>query len=114
MVREKRERGILILSIQRLFLDERDPEKFEQVCKPYLSTEKRIVLDLNELDFIDSSHLAALVVLYKRASQAGAKLVFTGIRQTVRDTLFVTRLDKVFALAPSRKEALDLAEEAGA
>lgn len=111
MIREKRERGVLILSVLGSFMNERSTDRFEAAYKPHLA-EKRFIVELAELDYIDSSHLAALVVLYKRVAQDGGLVVFSGLKQTVRDTLFVTRLDKVFSIATSRKEALEMIEKA--
>jgi len=110
LIQKKREEGALVLTVLRSFMADRGTETFEAAYRPLVATEKKLVMDLSELDYIDSSHLATLVVFYKRVVQSGGNVVFTGLRHTVRDALQVTRLDKVFVLAASTKDALELLE----
>jgi len=67
--------------------------------------EETILLDLSEVDFIDSSGLGALVSLLKRMSPVG-KLAVCGLRSSAFNMFRLTRMDKVFPIFPSRAEAL--------
>jgi anti-sigma B factor antagonist len=67
--------------------------------------EEMILLDLSEVDFIDSSGLGALVSLLKRMSPAGT-LAVCGLRSAAVDMFRLTRMDKVFRIFSSRAEAL--------
>jgi anti-sigma B factor antagonist len=67
--------------------------------------EETILLDLSEVDFIDSSGLGALVSLLKRMSPAG-RLAVCGLRSAAFNMFRLTRMDKVFPIFPSRAEAL--------
>ncbi|MBI4858788.1 MAG: STAS domain-containing protein [Candidatus Riflebacteria bacterium] len=113
LIQEKREQGILVLALQKSFMERRDLTGLEAEYTAALKSEKFLVLDLTALDYIDSLHLAALVVLYKRAVETGCLVIFSGLRPTVRNTFQATRLDQVFTIASTRKGAVDLALKGG-
>jgi anti-anti-sigma factor len=60
---------------------------------------ERVILDLGELDFIDSTGLGALVAAHKRFREAGGDLVLSGVRPRVAKLLELTGLDKAFTVA---------------
>jgi len=67
---------------------------------------KHIILDLSQIDFIDSSGLGALVQLAKQAqSGEGTSQIVTNARVT--QTVKLVRLEKFLALRPSVEEALE-------
>lgn len=71
--------------------------------------DKRLVLDLQNVDFMDSSGLGALVSVLKALGGAGA-LVVCNVRGGVLSLFKLTRMDKVFAIAESREEAVRKAQ----
>ena len=67
---------------------------------------KNVVLDLAQIDFIDSSGLGALVQLVKKAQTGGGSLqVVTNPRVT--QTVKLVRLEKFLSLQPSVEVALE-------
>ena len=57
---------------------------------------KRIVLDLKDVNYIDSSGLGALVAVYMAANRAGAELELANPKSRVSDLLKMTKLNTVF------------------
>lgn len=57
---------------------------------------KRFVIDLADVDYIDSSGLGVLVALQKRALQNGGGVAIKGIKGIVKDLFNLTQLVKVF------------------
>jgi len=57
---------------------------------------KRVVLDLTNVDYIDSSGLGALVTMYMHARKANCDLELANQRPRVRDLFRASNLDKVF------------------
>ena len=57
---------------------------------------KRIVLDLAEVDYIDSSGLGALVSVYLAASKAQCVLELANPKPRIRDLFELSRLQAVF------------------
>ena len=56
------------------------------------------VIDLSEVEFIDSSGLIALVAGLKIATQAGARLVLCGLHPSAKLIFDITQLDLVFTI----------------
>jgi anti-sigma B factor antagonist len=57
---------------------------------------KRVVLDLTNVDFIDSSGLGALVTMHMHARKLNCDLELTNQKPRIRDLFRVSRLDSVF------------------
>ena len=59
---------------------------------------KTFLIDLGEVDYIDSSGLGTLVAIQKRALQNGGSVVIKGLKGLVKDLFELTRLTKVFEI----------------
>ncbi|PPS41405.1 anti-sigma F factor antagonist [Chroococcidiopsis sp. TS-821] len=67
---------------------------------------KNIILDLSQIDFVDSSGLGALVQLAKQAQSAGGtSQIVTNARVT--QTVKLVRLEQFLSLRPSVEVALE-------
>ena len=60
-------------------------------------------LDMQGVNFIDSSGLALLVSLYKKAREANVDMKICNLQDTVKVILEVTKLDMVFPLDNRQK-----------
>lgn len=61
--------------------------------------DEQVILDLGELDFIDSTGLGALVAALRRFRDADGDVALTGVRPRVAKLLALTGLDKAFTIA---------------
>lgn len=59
-----------------------------------------LILDLSQVDDIDSAGLGELVNLYRTASDQQCKLAVSGARQRIQDMFAVTRLSEFFPCYP--------------
>jgi anti-sigma B factor antagonist len=66
----------------------------------------RVVVDLTEVTFIDSSSLGVLIGAHRRLKSRGGSLVVACAREAILKTFRITGLDGVFRLEPSVDEAL--------
>lgn len=68
-------------------------------CIDQLVQEKRldIVVDITDLEFVDSSGVAAIVSLYKRTRANGGSMRVTGLNGQPQTIFKILRLDRVFA-----------------
>src|SRR5262245_7820417 len=64
---------------------------------------QKLVLDLTDVEFVDSTGLGAILHVVKRLPGGG--VVLCGCRPTLVDLMRLTRLDRVFKLYPSQAEA---------
>ena len=66
----------------------------------------RIVVNLTDVPYMDSSGVASLVKLLSRTRRRGVPMCLTGLCERVRSIFEITRLDGVFDIFPTEKEAL--------
>lgn len=77
----------------------------EQV-KGLLPTNPRIVLNLRDLTFLDSSGMGALIELFTSAQRCGVRLKLSSLSKHVRDALTITKLMLVFEVFPDELAAV--------
>lgn len=70
--------------------------EFYAKIKPLFPESKRVVLDLTDLDSVDSMGLGTLVRLYASAKSAGSCLELVNLNKKVRDLLGITNLLSLF------------------
>lgn len=67
---------------------------------------KRLVLDLGQVPYMDSSALAVLVEMLKVQTKAGGKMVLFNLQPRVRGLIEIARLTTFFGIARDEAEAL--------
>ncbi|WP_193198145.1 STAS domain-containing protein [Nostoc sp. MG11] len=70
----------------------------EQMARVVPQPDQLWVIDLAEVDFMDSSGLVPLVQGLKAARQSGCRLVLCNVQAPVRLILELTQLDSVFEI----------------
>jgi len=99
--------GVTVVTAQgRIVLGEETNAIREQVKQLLASGTKKIVIDLGQVDFIDSSGLGALVGLYSTAGAQGAKIRLANITKRFRDLLSITKLLTVFDVYDDQAKAV--------
>ena len=68
----------------------------------------KILVDCKKVSYVDSSGLAAFVELFQNMKRYGGKLVLFNLTSGVRNIFEMAKLDSIFQLAKSEKEALSL------
>jgi anti-anti-sigma factor len=84
-----------------------------QAADALRSGSERLFIELEGVPFVDSSGLAALLNVLRRASAASAALVLVGAQPQILSLLEQTRLDGEFTFAPTVAAATALTDEAG-
>ena len=69
------------------------------------SGNRRIVLNLSKVDFMDSSGLGAVISGLKKIGDGG-NIVICDVKETVLSLFRLTRMDRVFDIFPSEEQAL--------
>jgi anti-sigma B factor antagonist len=71
------------------------------------STHQRVILDLADVDFLDTSALAVIVGHWKKLEAAGGMLALAGARYRYTKTLWITGLADKLTLYETVGQALD-------
>ena len=66
----------------------------------------RIVVNLGDVPYMDSSGVASLVKVLSRARRCGVALALAAMTDRVRSVFEITRLDSVFEIHATEEEAL--------
>jgi anti-sigma B factor antagonist len=78
----------------------------EEVRKLLAEGKKKIVLNLAEVNYIDSSGLGELVSAYTAVKNAGGELKLLNLTSKVRDLLVITKLVTVFDVKDDEASAV--------
>lgn len=84
----------------------------DEVKKAIADGAKRIVLNLGEVNYIDSGGLGTLVALHTTAHNAGGAIKLANLTTRVGDLLQVTKLLTVFEVYDSEYAALEAFRQA--
>ena len=85
---------------------ESSPAAREVLLKCLESTSK-VIVDLSEVSYIDSSGVASLVEALQAAKKNGSQFALAAVSEPTRRVLELARLDKVFTLHDSVDEGLN-------
>jgi anti-sigma B factor antagonist len=100
--------GILAVGCSgRIVFGEESSLLRDEVKKAIADGNKRIVLNLGEVSYIDSGGLGTLVALHTTAHNAGGTIKLANLTKRVGDLMQVTKLLTVFEVHPSEYEALE-------
>ena len=78
----------------------------DEVRKLLAAGQKKIVLNLGEVNYIDSSGLGELVSAYTAVKNAGGELKLLNLTSKVRDLLVITKLVTVFDVKDDEASAV--------
>ena len=104
---EKMAEGVMILDLRgHLTLGEETEALRDKVKQLIQAGFSRMVLNLEDVSYIDSVGLSTLVATYTSTRQQGGDLKLLNLTKRVRDLLQITRLSTVFETYDSLEEAL--------
>jgi anti-sigma B factor antagonist len=66
----------------------------------------RLIVDLGEVPYMDSSGVATFVEAMQLARKGGSRLVLCGLQDRVRSVFEIARLDMVFTISLTAEDAL--------
>lgn len=89
-------------------LDNPTGTKFREEITNLINNGAKIILvDFQDVTFMDSSGLGALVLALKTVRASGAKIFICAINDQVKMLFELTSMDKVFKIFPNRDEFIN-------
>ncbi len=108
----KEEGGCLVISIDEHRIDASVAVQFKDRMRELTDhPSKRVILDLSQVDFVDSSGLGAVVGAMKQLGRE-RRLDLAGLTPAVDKVFRMTRMDTVFRIFPDRESAVGEAAHA--
>ncbi|MCA9935541.1 MAG: WecB/TagA/CpsF family glycosyltransferase [Anaerolineales bacterium] len=87
-------------------LDISNHKAFAAKGREALAVAPRLIINLAQAEFIDSTGMGALVGLRKQAVDAGGEVTLTAVPDAIHRALSMMRLDRLFEMLPSVDEAM--------
>jgi anti-sigma B factor antagonist len=106
-VTSKKVDGILVIECTGRIVFGEESTLVREVVKQAIPDNKRIVINLAEISYIDSGGLGTLVALHTTALNAGTTIKLASLTKRVGDLLQVTKLLTVFDVCSSESEAVE-------
>jgi anti-sigma B factor antagonist len=72
----------------------------------------RIIVDLTDTTFLDSTALGVLIGAVKRLRSRDGALAIVNVDDNIAKTFEITGLDQIFTIVPTRDEAVDAVDPA--
>lgn len=100
--------AVVILRVQESRVDAHNSGELKlAIVRLFAAGKRKILIDLAQVDFMDSSGLGALISGYKTANSCGGALRLAGLRPQVRSIFELTRLHRVFEIFPGVDQGLE-------
>lgn len=107
LVVEERPANVVVVTwTEPTVMDASQADELRQHVAEIERAHNRIVLDMAQVQFVDSSIIGALVGALRRAHAAGGDLKLAALTPEVEMIFEVTRLQRVFRILPSVEEAV--------
>lgn len=99
--------GIAVLDCAGRIVFGDESSLLRDAVRKLINENKRIVLNLSGVNYIDSGGLGTLIALYTTAHKAGGSIKLANLTERVVDLLQITKLLTVFEVYDSEEKALD-------
>ncbi len=98
--------GVTVLDLSGKITLGENSGKLRSAVQDALSSSKKILLNLADVNYIDSAGLGELVSAFTTVKNAGGELKLLSLTKKVRDLLVITKLLTVFDVKDSEQEAI--------
>jgi anti-sigma B factor antagonist len=98
--------NVTVVTVKAEFLDAGNTRDFKERMNALLPTVKYLLIDLNQVQFIDSSGLAALLTCLKQLSVSGGDLKICSITSPVRALFELVKMQRIVEVCKTRDDAL--------
>jgi anti-sigma B factor antagonist len=108
MIVKIEEKGaVILIEVKEERLDAHNSSELKgQMLNLFEEGKNNLIVDLQEVRFVDSSGLGALVSGFKNASARNGNLKLCGLQPQVKSMFELTRLHRVFEIFPGVSEAI--------
>jgi anti-sigma B factor antagonist len=107
-IKERQAGDITILDLSgKITIGEGSVQLREAIRKLLEESKKKLLLNLGEVAYVDSSGIGELVSSYTTANNQGGQLKLLNLTKKIQDLLMITKLLTVFETFDNEKAALE-------
>jgi anti-sigma B factor antagonist len=105
-IQKRLEGDVAVLSLEGR-LDLTSASSLKEASKEVLTgSSKKVVLNMDKVDFINSSGLGALVSILKEVRNSQGSMRLTNLAPYVKEIFDITQLTNIFEIFPDEKQAI--------
>lgn len=97
--------NITVIPVPGPTLDASSAKDLKVAMAPLLTANAKIILDLSQLKFVDSSGLGAMLSFLRQLNGMGGDLKLCGMSKPIRALFELVRMHRVFEIFNTREEA---------
>ncbi len=97
--------NVSVITVPGETLDAGSAKDFKSAMAPFLTAGARLILDLSQLKFVDSSGLGAMLSALRQLNGMGGDLKLCGMNKPIRALFELVRMHRVFEIFNTREEA---------
>jgi anti-sigma B factor antagonist len=106
-IKERVVNGVSVLDLSgKIVLGEGDGQIRDRIKDLLADGQKKILLNLAEVNYIDSAGLGALISSYTTVKRQGGQLKLVNLTKRIQDLLAITKLITVFETYDNEEEAI--------
>jgi anti-sigma B factor antagonist len=103
------ENQVQLLSLKGELIDKNQANDLMKSIDGIIETGKnKLLIDLSELKYMNSSGLNVLIQLLSKTRTAGGESVIFNVNKKVNDLLVITKLNTLFKVADTKENALKM------
>ncbi|HST20046.1 MAG TPA: STAS domain-containing protein [Blastocatellia bacterium] len=107
-IKERVVDGVSVLDLSgKIVLGEGDGQIRERIKDLLTEGQKKILLNLGDVTYVDSAGLGALISSYTTTKREGGQLKLVNLTKRIQDLLAITKLITVFDTYDTEQEAID-------
>lgn len=98
--------GVTAITCHVENLDASNVKSFKEAIQPLLKDQNRVVLNMAEVKFVDSSGLGALISALRDVNSREGNLKLCALTRSVRALFELMRMNRIFTIYESQDEAV--------
>jgi anti-sigma B factor antagonist len=102
----EKSQDVAVVAVNAEFLDASNAENFKQEMAPVLKDHHKIVLDLGQVQFVDSRGCGVILSCLKSTTEAGGDLRLCQVARPVRTVFDLIRLHRICEILDTREQAV--------
>ncbi|HIA11481.1 MAG TPA: anti-sigma factor antagonist [Flavobacteriales bacterium] len=105
---DKKKKHTVVKLIGNLIAENQTTELLNDIDEHIVDSFIYFVVDLSELDHMNSNGLNILINILTKSRNAGGETVITGLSEKISKLIVITKLNTVFAIADNQEEAVGM------
>jgi anti-sigma B factor antagonist len=98
---------VTIVAVNENKLEANNADAFREAIAPVLKDCRKLVIDLDQVRFVDSRGCGAILSCLKQIAPAGGDLKLCGATPAVRKVFDLIRMDRICQIVNTRDEAVE-------